>query len=217
MCAYFGFCPFFHCRYVYRLGVLLRTVGQRPKREGQHITFFAFNSLARLPPTPALPPALPLDMPIAAIISTSYTTEIQCAGPSTFIPSRSPLARATNLSTGEPGRRQLRRRRVRKPVAQAQPGKHRQEKAPPRSALRASLGRLLRSPRSALRASLGRLRRTHGPTSGRAEAAASRGNMGAPERLARRADAPNRLHRSYEEARTWRSRRQLRPHALARV
>ena len=42
----------------------------------------------------------------------------------------------------------------------------------------------------------------------RAEAAASRGNMGAPERLARRADAPNRLHRSYEEARTWRARRQ---------
>jgi expansin (peptidoglycan-binding protein) len=41
--------------------------------------------------------------------------------------------------------------------------------------------------------------------------------MGAPERLARCADAPNRLHRSYQEQRTWRARRQWRPHALARV
>jgi hypothetical protein len=41
--------------------------------------------------------------------------------------------------------------------------------------------------------------------------------MGAPERLARRADAPNRLHRSYVEALTWRARRQWGPHALAKV
>ena len=41
--------------------------------------------------------------------------------------------------------------------------------------------------------------------------------MGAPERSARRADAPNRLHRSYVVALTRRARRQWRPHALARV
>ena len=51
------------------------------------------------------------------------------------------------------------------------------EKAPPRSALRASLGRLLRSPRSALRASLGRLRRTHGPTSANRARGAVRGAL----------------------------------------
>jgi hypothetical protein len=51
------------------------------------------------------------------------------------------------------------------------------EEAPPRSALRASLGRLLRSPRSALRASLGRLRRTHGPTSANRARGAVRGAL----------------------------------------
>ena len=98
-------------------------------------------------------------------------------------------------------------------------------KAPPRSALRASLGRPLRSsPRSALRASLG----THGPTSAprswrrawgagaprwRAEAAALRGNLMAPERLARGARSPNGLHRSKGEQGTWRARRLWRAHA----
>ena len=98
-------------------------------------------------------------------------------------------------------------------------------KAPPRSALRASLGRPLRSsPRSALRASLG----THGPTSAprswrrawgagaprwRAEAAALRGNLMAPERLARGARSPNGLHRSKREQGTWRARRLWRAHA----
>eukprot|EP00900_Chrysochromulina_parva_P003864 jgi/Chrpa1/13479/Chrysochromulina_OHIO_Genome00020854-RA len=46
------------------------------------------------------------------------------------------------------------------PAALAQAGKHRREEASPRSALRASLGRLLRAPRSALRAWLGRLKRS---------------------------------------------------------
>jgi hypothetical protein len=119
----------------------------------------------------------------------------------------------------------------RKPAAHRRSqGRHRgARKAPPRSALRASLGRPLRSsPRSALRASLG----THGPTSAprswrrawgagaprwRAKAAALRGNLMAPERLLRGAHAPNSLHRSHCHACTWRARRQWRPHALARV
>jgi hypothetical protein len=106
-------------------------------------------------------------------------------------------------------------------------GRHRgaRRKAPPRSALRASLGRPLgSSPRSALRASLG----THGPTSAprswrrawgagaprwRAKAAALRGNLMAPERLARGARAPNGLHRSTRRNSSARARRQWRTHA----
>jgi len=43
---------------------------------------------------------------IATILQWSYTTEIQCAGPSTFLPSRSPsLARAPNLEAREEEKR----------------------------------------------------------------------------------------------------------------
>jgi hypothetical protein len=52
------------------------------------------------------------------------------------------------------------------PAAIAQPGKHGREEASPRSALRASLGHLLRAPRSALRAWLGRLKRSQEVGSG---------------------------------------------------
>jgi hypothetical protein len=55
---------------------------------------------------------------------------------------------------------------VQMPAAIAQPGKHGREEASPRSALRASLGRLLRAPRSALRAWLGRLKRSQAVGSG---------------------------------------------------
>ena len=48
-------------------------------------------------------------MPIAAILHVIHNRNPECAGPSTFLPSRSPLARATNFRTGEPGRRQKRR------------------------------------------------------------------------------------------------------------
>ena len=99
-----------------------------------------------------------------------------------------------------------------------QPAAHRRSQGRDRGARRKA------PPRSALRASLG----THGPTSAprswrrawgagaprwRAEAAALRGNLMAPERLARGARSPNGLHRSKGEQGTWRARRQWRTHA----
>jgi hypothetical protein len=65
-----------------------------------------------LPPTPALPPELVMrscPLGIAAILHVIHHRNPECAGPSKFLPSRSPLARATNFRTGEPGRRQKRR------------------------------------------------------------------------------------------------------------
>ena len=87
----------------------------------------------------------------------------------------------------------------------------------PRSARRSDTLTSLRAPRVARNA------RPHerswrrawgaGAPRWRAEAAALRGNLMAPERLARGARSPNGLHRSKGEQATWRARRLWRAHA----
>ena len=103
MCACV-FYPFFHCRYVFR------TVGQRPKGNTRSLTLWRVRgALAADAGAAARAGHAHWALPPYSTSYTSHHINPECAGPSTFLPSRSPLARATNFRTGEPGRRQKRR------------------------------------------------------------------------------------------------------------